>query len=178
MIGPGRHRVAVSAIWFAEPLSGKKEQLAIRFIDGAGDTITWYNPLGCLKDGSFSQKALDFACEQLEGIGWKAAERGYQFEELVTTPELIGRECEIIVAADLYDGKTRNKVKYINDPNGGRIRGDQMAPEAARTFADRIRFELMKTGTTIMPPVSAVSTTSFPLPGKTANEIPLDDIPF
>lgn len=170
MIGPGRHRVAVSAIWFAEPLSGKKEQLAIRFVDAAGDTITWYTSLGCLKDGSFSQKALDFACDQLEGIGWKAAERGYQFEELVTMPELIERECEIIVAAETYDGTTRNKVKYINDPNGGRIRGDQMAPEAARTFAERVRQGLMASGTPIMPPTTVPAFAKAP-------EAP-DDIPF
>ena len=118
-----------------------RAQLSIYFEDiETGEGITWYSSMGTLKDGGFSDKAFKFGCDQLRGLGWDAEKERWQFEALGGDDSpLVGREAEIVVVNEPYDGKDRVKVKYINDPNRPKMGQERMAPDQAKRFADRLR---------------------------------------
>ncbi len=142
LLPPGTHAVRVVNTGFTGDDPQGRAQLTVYFEDDAGDHITWYSALGTLKDGGFSDKAFKFACDQLRCLGWDAEKNAYAFEALGEDSSPIrGVDCEIVVVEETYEGKTHTKVKWINDPNrrGG---VERMAPEAAKSFGDRIRKHL------------------------------------
>lgn len=182
MLGPGKHRVVVQNAGFVGSGADGRPQLSIYFVDDVGEGIAWYHSLGVLKDGGFSQASCDFACDQLRALGWDANERGFAFEELgEQNSPIVGREAEIVVVSDTFDGKTHTKVKYINDPNRPRAGAERMAPEQATSFLDRVRSELRKAGKAV-PQASAPR----PVPASASPKAPpinqpldnYDDIPF
>lgn len=170
MLGPGTYDVVVRNASFNG--KGDVPQLSIYFEDEMGESITWYHSLGYKKDGTFSEASFKFAADALRNLGWDAEARQYRFEELgAEDSPLIGRHAEIVVQDEVYEGKTRTKVKWINDPTRPRGGAERMEPDAAKSFADRLRTSLGKAA----PPAKPKP----PAPAKPLNEGPPDDsIPF
>lgn len=180
LLPPGTHAVRVMNTGFTGEDPQGRAQLTVYFEDEAGDHITWYSSLGTLKDGGFSEKAFKFACDQLKNLGWDAEKNAYAFERLGEDDSPIrGVDCEIVVIDDVYEGKTRTKVKWINDPNrrGG---VERMAPEAAKSFADRIRSHLgvKAPAAAKRPAAKPFGAPSKPAPQRSAEPIDEDQIPF
>ena len=143
MLQPGTWMVKVVRCGFIGEDADGRAQLSIYFEDETGDGITWYSALGTLKDGGFSEKSFKFGCDQLKALGWDAEKEKWAFEALGTDDSpLLGREAEIVVVAETYDGKERIKVKYVNDPNRPKMGQERMAPDQAKRFADRLRSHL------------------------------------
>lgn len=200
MLEPGKWLVRVKNVAFKGNDGGGSPQLAIYFEDDVGESITWYSSLGVTKDGSFSQAGCDYAMKQLRAMGWDAEKNEYGFERLapedVTQSPIFDVECEIVVVAETFEGKSRIKVKFINDPNdprrGGGL-GERMEASAAQTFSERVRAGLRQSGKSVPTP----SRTPQPAPrsrpteefseetlararaaGVNSNESAPDDIPF
>ncbi len=135
VIGKGRHDVSVVRSALAESGEHKDTpQIIVQFQDLNNDTITAY--LFC------TEKAWPYTAEKLCTLGWDPVKRGYRFEELNADPSpIVGNFVEIVVDEEEYEGKKRNKVKFIN-PTGGRI--ERMEPAAAVSFAERLRRRILQ----------------------------------
>jgi len=82
-------------------------------LDGSGTIMAWKY---------LTEKAWPYTEENLKDLGWDAAERGYNFEELNTDDQspLAGVACRIAVEQEEYQGKTKHRVKFINRAGSGR----------------------------------------------------------
>jgi len=111
------------------------EQIAVQFADDQGHGDTWY---GFFTDNAWPvlEKALR------EGLGWDPKEHDFQFSELADPNLFTGRECEIVVQPDTYEGKTRNKIAFINGEGGGLAMKERMSAEEVDTFSRRMRAKL------------------------------------
>ena len=79
-------------------------QVVITFevVDGehAGETIRDYAAL--------SEKALPYTVAKMRACGWTGVD--------VSALESLGsKECQIVVATDVYNGESRMRVKFVND---------------------------------------------------------------
>lgn len=174
MFAPGKYLVTVKNCGFQPSKDNKPPQFSIYFEDDAGEGMAWYSSLGFVSGGEFSMPAFDYACNQLKGLGWNAEERNYAFEELADpeTSPIFGREAEIVVKADTYEGVTRSKIKFINDPNAPRVGGERMDVGSAQAFADKLRDQLRKNGKSVPAspgarprPVRSNAPLGDPIPG-------------
>lgn len=145
MLQPGTHRVKVTNVSYSQR-EGSPPQLAIRFEDDMGEGISWYHALGYLKDGSWSEKSFQFAADQLKNLG-VALNSDTDFVALgqPDVSPLMGVECDIVVVNETYEGETRTKVKYINDPNRA-PGGERMEASAAQSWQEQLRAKLRAAG--------------------------------
>jgi len=68
--------------------------------DHAGETIRDYAAL--------SEKALPYTVAKMRACGWTGVD--------VSALESLGsKECQIVVATDVYNGESRLRVKFVND---------------------------------------------------------------
>jgi hypothetical protein len=148
MLEVGKHLVRVTNVQFTAGGEGRTDQLAIRFEDETGEGISWYSTLGWKKDGSYSQSGAKYALDQLANLGWNAEAQNFDFETLGApdVSPIMGREAEIVVVDEPYNGKSQIKVKWINDPTAPRASANAMDAGAAKTFAQRTRDAMRKAG--------------------------------
>lgn len=103
------------------------EQVAITFgiVGGPheGQTLTWY--------GSFSDQAIERTFESLRHCGWSG-------DNLAALTGLDANEVEIVVDEEVYEGKARTKVKWVNRPRGPALK-HQLSGPALDAFAARMR---------------------------------------
>lgn len=114
---------------------GRSPELWITFQNEFSEELTWFSGMGYTKDG-FSAKAFDYCKNALKALGWDAEENGFDFAELAIGEVLKGRVASIVVADEVYNGETRTKVKYINDPNRAVDWGTVDPKSEAAFFAD------------------------------------------
>jgi hypothetical protein len=111
--------------------SGGKEQVAVQFVVGdgeqAGETITWY--------GYFTEKSVDRTLESLRIAGW----RGDDLADLSDLSREDAPVVELVIAAEVYEGKTNARVKWINRPGNGPALKKQLDAPAAQSFAEKMR---------------------------------------
>jgi hypothetical protein len=109
-------------------------------------------------------------CASLRALGWDPDENGWKVEQLARKTEdnpdggvLVGREADITVEYEEYDGKSRPKVKWINPPGGGLGLKDRCnSKEEVGSMAERIR---ALTGTAPAPQTAPVKPAA---PARTA----------
>lgn len=158
----GRHDAKVIRTGLTDDSDNKTPSVVVQFENAAGDTISAYLFL--------SDRAWPFTQEKLETLGWDAVKQGYRFEEFNDDPSpVVGKFAEIVVDEETYEGKTRNKIKFIN-PIGGRI--ERMEPQKAQAFASRLRSRLLNASGAVQVPAGQRSQ-------RPAGSQPdTDDIPF
>lgn len=132
MIGIGTHEVAVKNTGLSKSQSGNV-QIVVEFYDQADETLSAFL--------ATTEAAWPYTEDKLRVLGWDPAQNGFRFEDLNSEPSPIaGNQVQIVVDAETFDGKTRNKVKFINPPGGKAI--ERMAPAEAQSFAAQLRKRL------------------------------------
>lgn len=130
----------------------------------AGQRISWF--------GYFTDKTADRTLESLRICGFVGEDMDRFWEQ---RPE---NEVQIIVEHEEFDGKTRAKVQWINNPGGGGVRlSDPMNQADARKFAAQFKSKLKS-----MPAVKGTKAEREP-PGPAAEpddrgDVPPDDSDF
>jgi hypothetical protein len=97
---------AVSPITWQQSTTGKSDQVSVRvqLLEGtdSGQVIVWR--------GFLSDKAIERTLEALENMGWDG-----ERDDSVTS----GSTFVSVVQHEEYEGKTRARIAFINDPAGG-----------------------------------------------------------
>jgi hypothetical protein len=133
VIGIGRHAVRVVSHILGRSSTGTPH-IAVLFEDVNGDRITWY--------GYLSDAAMERTITSLRVLGWDPLKDDGRIDRLNGTETLVGAEAEVVVEAETYNGESRMKVKWVNEPGGGGL-GDGMASEDANAFATSIRAKIL-----------------------------------
>jgi len=122
----GTHKARAKE-WALGHASSGKEQVAILFEitqgEHAGKSITWF--------GYFTDATCDRTLDSLRYCGWEG-------DNLAALDGLGANEVEIVIEPDTYEGKTRDRVKWVNRPARLALR-EQMSPAAAANFAANMR---------------------------------------
>ena len=164
---PGTHSVKIKTYGVAPSKSGAVN-VVLQFEDEAGQTISSYK--------SFSEKAIKYTFSDLETCGL-TKENATKIEMMAAGIEsgILDHEKElsIVVENDTYEGVTRAKVKWINEPGG--LQNVVSVAEAKVLFdnfgiksAAMAYFENKKQPTVIPPRGLATQTDAFSA----------DDVPF
>jgi hypothetical protein len=117
LIAEGRQPAICRSIQFGKTSKGD-EQIAIGFeIVGEGNPdvgrqITYF--------GMFTDTTIDFTVEALRNCGW-------QGDELAELPRLadeglLPNEVSLVIEHEEWEGKWREKVKWVNRPGGGKVK--------------------------------------------------------
>lgn len=94
----------------------------------AGERRTFY--------GSFKDGAIKFTFEAMRNCGW-TGEDPYDLED--HPEQFIGGNVSLKIGPDTYNGKTREKVKFVN-----RSGATPLAPEVKARFAEDLRGKFAK----------------------------------
>lgn len=148
-----------------------------------GKTIDWYGYLGedVGRDGKTKTQRTVETLENCFGVNWDWNNINWA-----------GKEAEVVVELEEYDGKTRPKVKWLNNPNMDRTTGGKSPEEIeaekaeAKAKAKEIAKELAasmprRAGSPVTAPTKAAVASkpaSRPLPPVKTHDEDGDEIPF
>lgn len=79
---------------------------------------------------SMTEKAIEYTVKKLRACGYV----GFDFGELEDGKLLIGNQVKYQVTSETYNGETRSKVGWINDPNSSGMERSETAAANARRF--------------------------------------------
>lgn len=176
MIEEGTYRARSRRAVLGESNTGK-EQVAVQWelIDGpsncSGQTITSYHYFS-------SDKAIEISLEQLRTGGFT----GNDITDLRSLhPDANPPEVELVIEHEVYGGKTRPKVKFVNSLGGMAI-SKPLDDGRARSFAARMKGEMAKfdasRGTSSTRPPAARQPPGFGGPPASEFVPSDDDVPF
>jgi len=167
----GTHKARGKEWGLGHSSTGKKQVAVLLELtqgEHAGKCITWF--------GYFTDGAVDRTLDSLRYLGWEG-------DDFVHLTGLDANEVEIVITAETYEGKTRDRVQWINRPARLALR-EQMSPAAAAAFAASMRAKAIAhkqahgpartPGSRATPNTPAVSTHGAGLP----DQFDGDDIPF
>lgn len=98
-----------------------------------------YGPLYALKNLGFDLAAENFSDKAFAALGAKSAENSLG-------GALIGREADITVSHEEYEGEMRAKVDWVNTPGGGLMKDRLEGAQDIRSAAAQIRSMLQGGG--------------------------------
>jgi hypothetical protein len=155
MLPEGRYRAKAIKGEIGEGKSA--EQIGIEFVlteagEFKGSHRTYY--------GSFSEAALEITIKAMRTAGW----RGDDVADLSSLSRADTPEVELVVAHEEWEGKTREKIKWVNSAGGVALKALDQGKK--QELAARIR----KT-------VAAVDQ-DLKSSGKNGGPAPAGDIPF
>lgn len=163
----GKHYGRATDWMFGKSSTGK-EQIAVRFrLEGGphdGDHIVWY--------GFFTDQTAERTIESLRFCGWA----GDNIVEIDALPNLV----QLVVEEDTYDGRTRDRVRWINRIGGPLVR-DQLEGAELADFARRMKAIAMSVpkelaqGSDFTPPTASTNAKASSAPPGAED---FDDIPF
>ncbi len=79
-----------------------------------------------------SERAAEYSAQKIDAMGFT----GMRLEDFNTEPPSCrGNKCEIVVNNEMYDGKERAKVAFVNKPGGGGVQLNKSAKVAASVGA-------------------------------------------
>lgn len=171
----GTHK-ARAREWALGHSSTGKEQVAVLFEitqgEHAGKAITWF--------GYFTDTAVDRTLDSLRHCGWAG-------DNFVDMTGLDANEVELVIEPDTYEGKTRDRVRWVNRTSRLALR-EQMNPGATATFAARMRARALAHKQSYAQGAPRSNTSNAAQPGERTpsssshyNDAPTpsdDDIPF
>ena len=161
VIAVGRHAVKVVSHALGRSSTGTPH-VAVLFEDAGGDRITWY--------GYLSDAAMERTIKSLQALGWDPVANNGMVDSLNGTDLLVGRDAEVVVDTEVYNGEVRHKVKWVNAVGGGL--GEGMAADDATSFAASLRQKILSAP---RPKVNGQAGTA-KAPASGGND--LDDLPF
>jgi hypothetical protein len=113
--------------WALGHSSNGNEQVAVLFEitqgEHAGRTITWF--------GFFTEHTWERTMDSLRHCGWD----GNDFTSL---DGLDANEVELVIEQEEYQGKVRDRVKWVNRPSRLALK-EAMGADAMRSFAAKMR---------------------------------------
>lgn len=132
MTTEGKH-IARAVEWGLGTASTGTEQIAVLFdiLQGpdAGERITWY--------GFFTEKTWERTVESLRACGWTGS-------DLSVLDGLDANDVQLVVENEQNDqGQIYPRVRWVNKVGGGLGLKQQLEPAAARTFAQRMRGQIL-----------------------------------
>lgn len=111
MVKPGTYLAHVKEYGVIPPKAeGKAPKVTITFEVGGGDTITYF--------GAMSPEGAEYTMKNLLRCGFKSDD----LSALASEGAFDGREVEIVVANEEYNGKSYTKVKWINEAGGQKFK--------------------------------------------------------
>lgn len=118
---------AVAREWHLGVSQTGKEHVAVLFeiIDGehAGKKLTWR--------GFFTENTTERTLDSLRYCGWSC-------DNLAALTGMGSADVDIVVEEEMYEGKLRDKVQWVNKPASLSMKG-AMDPAAAAAFAAKMR---------------------------------------
>lgn len=126
-MNPGERRYinGVRAIEWSYGKSSKgNEQIVVIFGTPEGRKA-WY--------GSFTEAAVDFTLEALEACGWDG-------RSLVKLDGMGSLDVDLCIEAEEYDGKVRDKIRFVNKPRAGT--GEALEPSGVSALEARLRAKI------------------------------------
>jgi hypothetical protein len=112
-----------------------REQVAVQFqiIDGpyAGRSLTWYGFFGDELNGNAKKTPTEITIKALRACGWSG-------DDITDLKGIDSEEVELVIVVDNYQGKTSNKVKWVNKPGGGLALKERMDDKARAAFKARM----------------------------------------
>lgn len=151
-IPDGRYRAKCVEAWLGEDKKGRDMlSLSFEIADGkqAGERATYYQLM-------HTPKGEEFAVGALRAVGWRG--------DVGDLDCCIGGEASITLETEEYQGKSSQRVKWVNPLRR------ELAPEKRAALAERLKFAVEQSGG-ILPPA----------PKRGDDEPPPisdDDIPF
>jgi hypothetical protein len=116
---------AVAKQWRQKVFESGTEAISVEYevTEGpeAGQKIWW--------DGWLTEKAQERTCEALMVSGWTGA-------DFARLPGLGSKPVELVVEDEVYNGQTRSRVKWVNEPGRAAKAAD---PAALAGYADRMQ---------------------------------------
>jgi len=147
-------------------LENGKEHVAIEFefyeLEGA-PRMTWYGYL-------HTEKVFPRTMKVLREIGW----HGTDVSDLTGMEEL---EASLVVETEEYEGKQRQKIKWVNSPNGGPAYA-QMDSPAVKQFAAGLRGRIAAFDQSNVAPKVNGKPVARAKPRAEASDEIADDMPF
>lgn len=159
----GTHAVRVVSHGLGKSGTGTP-YIAVLFENEAAERLSWY--------GYLSEKAIERTVKTLEDLGWVPAHDGGDITALNGTDRLVGAEAEIVVEAEVYDGKERRKVKWVNRPGGG---VPKMEEGDAAGLAASLRGRIMSAASPAPSAKPGPARAAAPAAGPADDD---DDLPF
>lgn len=165
----GTHKARAKE-WALGHSSTGKEQIAILFEisqgEHAGKSITWF--------GYFTEATTDRTLDTMRYCGWEG-------DNFAALEGLDANEVELVIAPDTYEGKTRDRVQWVNRPARLALR-EQMSPSAAANFAANMRARAIAHKQAHGPVRTSASSRPTVAPAGAGEPDPFagggDDIPF
>ena len=149
LIPPGTYRAKAVEAQLGET-SGGAEQVAISF----AVLTPGFEQHHLAYYGTFGEKALPITVKALRACGWQGL-------DLSDLSGIDANEVSLVVEHEEYQGVTRARVKWVNE-GGGALLKKQLDPQAARTFAQRMRGAIaaVDTGTPKRPAAAPAQRTN------------------
>lgn len=122
--------------------------------------------------GYFTEKSRERTIESLRTAGWTGDDLT-DLSELATRDDI--PQVELVIENETYEGKTRAKVQWVNQPgsvHGGKV----LAPDKAKAFAAMMKATIAATDFRHGLKKPAPARPSLPPPGNSVKAG--DDIPF
>lgn len=131
-MNPGTYKARVGEVALSTTKSGKDQvSISLAVIDGDNEEYHTYY-------GYFSDGALSITLKALRTCGWKGT-------NLLEVEKLGGQIVQVVLDNETWEGKTRLKVKWINDGSGPVVQG-RMDDAQKRAFADRMAGKILAAG--------------------------------
>lgn len=131
MLTEGTYKATILEYSVLEPKPGKSPQVAVKFqinneseLTDDKETIVYY--------GSLSPKALPYTLANLLRCGLKSDD----LSTLCESDAFDGREIELVLENDTYEGKTRLKVQWINEIGGSKFKA--IAKDQAKSMLSHL----------------------------------------
>ena len=175
MLKSGKHTCRVAAPvngWFCESKTGTAGLRLPLEITGGECSGTHVEYIAWL-----SQAALDRSVKTLADVfGWDGNLAA--LASLVDSGPFVGRECEITVEDEEYNGKMYPKIKWLNKAGGG-SGAKPLAKDAVAEMVAKLNATAMKLAAEPKDDAPKAAPKSAPKPPKDADlDIAPDDIPF
>lgn len=126
LIPAGVYRARATDAQLGQTNSGS-EQVAIAFqvltLGFENQRLAYY--------GQFGEKSLEITVKALRACGWQGL-------DLADLSGVSANEVNLVVEHETYEGKTRARVKWVNDGQAGLMK-NVLDAGAAKSFAQRMR---------------------------------------
>lgn len=122
LVKPGKYLARVVSYGIPEPKPGKMPSVVLTFEfeeDGKKRQLTWF--------GSLSEKAIEHTAKSLIIAGMKSD----MLSTLCEPGAFHEKDVSITVEHDTYEGKTRSRVKWINEPGSAQFKS--LRPEVVNS---------------------------------------------
>lgn len=119
----------------------------------------------------FTDDTLKNTEKALTALGWAPAANNWNVDDMLEQGVLIGKTCSLVIGKDVYNGRERWKVKFINSSDGALMKKVYGVDER-KGFAQRLREKVRASGGHAPEPRKRPATQSQPVARADDDGIP------